>query len=95
MHDDRLPAFEPIEFTHDGHAFRVEPKVPRAISPEPIDLSPIDEITVSIDGESPIPTGLVVAKGLKREAVVALVLMWFVEGRRADPAFGQRVSSPR
>jgi hypothetical protein len=72
---DWVRAFEPVDFTHAGHTFRVEAAAHR--------------IVVSIDGFAPMETGLVASHGMAREAVVALVLMWFVQRRRSDPSFAE------
>ena len=86
---DWVRAFEPVDFTHAGHTFRVEAVAHRIESAGREAFSANDDIVVSIDGLAPMETGLVATHGMSREAIVALVLMWFVQRRRSDPSFAE------
>ena len=83
--EDWVRAFEPVEFTHAGHTFRVEASPHRVTSAGRAAFSANDDIVVSIDGLAPMDTGLVATHSMTRETIVALVLMWFVQRRRSDP----------
>ena len=87
--EDWVRAFEPLDFTHAGHTFRVEPAAHRILSAGRVAFSANDDIVVSIDGYAPMETGLVATPGMTRETIVALVLMWFVQRRRSDPSFAE------
>lgn len=84
--EDWVPAFEPVEFTHAGHTFRVEAAAHRLTAGGRVAFSANDDIVVSIDGLAPMETGLVAPHGMTRETIVALVLMWYVQRRRSNPS---------